>query len=77
MEEQLSIIKVDEESFGCSHIAESARGRRYLFSIHEGKPGGVFVEWGRRPSDGARRWLKQIDPPKALVTAVRDYVATR
>jgi hypothetical protein len=58
----------------CNYMAESPGGHyRYFFSIYEGKPGGVFLEYlyfdGNRDRVGG---YEQIDAPPALIEATRN-----
>lgn len=56
----------------CRSIAESTRGHRYIFSIHNGEPVAVFREIGRtRDLNGRTTGLRQVSPPRALIDALK------
>jgi hypothetical protein len=59
-------------------MAESTGGRRkrYLFNIVGGKPVDVFHAGivFRAGTYTGRPGYEQVDPPKALIAAVRDFV---
>jgi hypothetical protein len=57
----------------CIHLAETPDGHwRYFFSIHEGKPGGVFLEHLYFDGNRDRVGYEQIDAPQALIEATRN-----
>jgi hypothetical protein len=72
----MKIVKITFDKWGQAQgIAESTRGRRYVFSICAGDVCAVFRETGRVTDiSGCATSLHQIGPPPALVAAAAVHI---